>query len=281
MFHAGTNESEGVCRRILFPFLKTPKISFLERKIFESQLCDETMQIEFRFQKVVSAMIEDLEARCITPCDLLCKLVAVQTPQELRTVDNPELFRECYKDVENAKSMASAFIPISKYYSFFNYGIVEHIICEFDIDKACLDEYKKKLEEFCKRRVGECPFNSLGVQSTGDSRLVFVLDCNFATYTLKSLIDFQRKMCEILRVAPHKLRVVEVSDECVKVVFAFPSCLVEVTFPLSSDQQKLLLGQDVQNVLCNDEVVFARYVQGFLEGSKHYSLLKPLPKIGE
>ena len=285
LFHAchatGANKSEGGCRRILFPFLKTPNMSFQKRKMFESQLCKETVQMEFRFQKVVSALIDTLKARRITPCDLMCKLVAVQTPQELRTVDKPKLFRECYNAIMNSKNMAFAFSTISKYYSFFNYGIVEHIICEFGIDKACLNEYKKELEEFCKRRVSECPFNSFGMEATGDSRLVFVLDSNFATYTVKSLIELQCELCKILRVAPHELRVVAVSDECVKVAFAFPSRLVEITFPLSSDQQKLLLSQDVENVLCNDKVVFARYVQGFLEGSKRYSLLKPLPKIGE
>ena len=253
-----------------------------DRRLLEGRLKRETQLMESRFQKVITSTMQALEAQGCTPNELMRRILAVQTSEELVTENKPKPFMDCHIEIANARNLDFAFLSISRYFSFFNYGIIEHIICEFGFDKACLNEYKEKFKEFCLRRVSECPINALGTQVKGDVPVVFVLDRSFKNYTLNALTLFQSDICKILDVTTFELRFLNAYDECVKLVFTFPSCLVGKVFPLSIDKQKLLMIHDVQKVMCNNEVVFARYLHEFLETRKQYSLLKSsLPKIGE
>ena len=269
-------------KRPQFPYLKTPGMSGNDRRLLEGRLKLETLLMESHFQKVVTSTVQALEAQGCTPNELIRRMLAVQTSEELVTENKPKPFMDCHIEIANALDLDSAFLSIRRYFSFFNYGIIEHIICEFGFDKACLNEYKEKFKEFCLRRVSECPINALGTQVKGDVPVVFVLDHSFENYTLNALTLFQCEICKIFDVTTFELRILNACDECVKLVFTFPSCLVGKVFPLSIDKQKLLLIHDVQKVMCNNEVVFERYVHEFLETRKQYSLLKSsLPKMGE
>ena len=70
------------------------------------------------------------------------------------------------------------FYILDKYYSFYNYGIIEKIIGWFGTpeDKERLQIYTENFKRFCKRRTFECPPDIFGPIDKGKTNLVIKVE---------------------------------------------------------------------------------------------------------
>jgi len=168
-------------------------------------------------------------------------------------VTNTPVFRECQKELRNAKSINDVFFSIQDFFSFFNYKIIEHIIAVFGTndDQKEVQKYKETFERYCKRRVFECPPHIYGSRSeSGHACLVVKKDDVLSNFSMNELRVFQYKLYRILQVTEHTLQLLSVEEGCLQLTFQIPSFLQHLIFPLSEDQQKSLKVEGVLMLMC-------------------------------
>jgi hypothetical protein len=137
------------------------------------------------------------------------------------------------------ETMRDLFSQISKHISFFDYELVKFLIRNLGSHnlKKKLEKYKKMFNEYCKRRVIECPDDAFGDVHESEKLIKLKTDKDMEKLTVEELKKLQYQISSVL--GQRVLRLLRVEEGCVQLTFRM-TC---EEFTLNSKQQ-----QDLRNV---------------------------------
>ena len=243
--------SQPTARMSGLPFLDAENLKDWEKDTLKGRLLEESEDMMFAFQKLVTITSRSLTQRQVTPDDLMECLTALGGLEpSLKVKTTP--FDNRWEEMEKAGSIRQCINIIRDYLSFFNYRTIEHIIegLGTDKDRSELKRYKEKLAEYCRRRVFECPPKVFGLPSKSDHFAVVKLDGKLEQYTLEQIQRFQSKLSNIISIPQYALQLISVERGCMLLTFQIPSVMKELVFPLSADQEKYLQTEGVLWLKC-------------------------------
>ena len=248
------------------PYLDACGLTEVQKGILIGRLLDESQEMLFAFQYLLSTARRSLIQQHIPPEDLVAELLSLDALDPVLNKANVSdthtpVFRECQKELQNAKSINDVFFAIHDYFSFFNYKIIEHIIAVFGTkdDRKEVQNYKETFERYCKRRVFECPPHIYGSRSeSGHVCLVVKKDNVLNNFSMNELNVFKYKLCRILKVTEYIPQLLSVEEGCLQLTFQIPSFLQHLIFPLSEDQEKSLKVEGVLMMTCGDYILPAQ-----------------------
>ena len=131
---------------------------------------------------------------------------------------------------------------LTKYWSFLDYGNLEHIVEEIcgEEDQKRMKEYTVELKKFCERRVSEFPSGSLGNDSKHPGMEKLYVTLNLNDPFLKRIKDLKVVFANILGCPASKLVLQNIESGSVLVTFLITTTLGSKMFERSSltDEQK-------------------------------------------
>ena len=145
------------------------------------------------------------------------------------------------------KSLAEVFNHLSDFVSFFNFDLVKLLTHHFGSPamKKKLKKYKKRFQNYSKRRVCECPKDAFGKAKKSDKIYKIKTDEVLETFTVGDLNKLEH---EIRKILGHKLlRLLKVEDGCIELTFRVFNCN---DFDISEDQKQALSDLGALSVTC-------------------------------
>lgn len=251
---SGIGSSSGISD---YPLLDAKQLTKDQKEELEARLTIEYENITDLYSELTEQIISSLVIRNVTPKDLAIVLMNLNAYTVVKD-DNPKqpLLRDCLDKIREASSLNDAFYTLHPYGSFFDCHIISRIVnsnlCTND-DRDKLNQYTKRLDDYCKRNIFECPCL---VNSDVDSDLP---NCKLAlkvgnivssSFTGNALTKFQAKIAMSLGIEVHTLIVRSVEAGCVKLTFQIPRFVAEAIFPLPSEVISSLKLLGVMNVVC-------------------------------
>lgn len=215
--------------------------------------CD-TISINDAFATLVSETRDSMGIRVEVK-----KLVATLT------CSKTNLTEEVCQEVKKAKSVSEVFVHLNRFWSWFNYHLLESIIDDLgdQDDYKRLAEYKQKFAEYGKRRVFELPSDGYRGTSCDNNNdhveLAVKVDRVWENYYVKDADTFRSSLATVLGVRKHHLRLIAVHEGCILLTFLVPCSVAQTVFPLSHSQEKQLDDDGVVKLECDG------YTHGRLE----------------
>ena len=229
-----------------FPFLKLPaEMSEDARETLYGRLSTEHREMQRKFQRLVTSTRKGVAEKGVTP-EQLSDEICCQTYETQIEKVSKKLLSDSQEEIRKSKSINDAFFLMRNHYSFFNYELIEEIITIFDLDRSHLSAFEEELRGFCERRVHEFPAKAYGTAMSTDSKLIIILDSEFDKYTMNSLRSFRHRLGKIFKVSSAVIRLIEVFEGSIQIVFAISSSLVDQILPLSEEQEKSLRDEGVK-----------------------------------
>ena len=235
-----------------FTYLNTGKLSSQARIALESKLLKDSDSIMSEFGDLIHHTITSISSS-VSVKELRSRLSSLGAYRPTR--DPVPLLRNQLDEIERAEDVPSVFCILDKYYSFFNYGIIEKLIGWFGTpeDKERLETYTENFKRFCKRRTFECPPDIFGhTVDKGMTNLVVKVEESWDPSEGCSLENIRRlcnSLAEILEVEPETLYLCQINQGCVELLFQVPS-FIEDIFPLSKEQERSLTSVGVTRLTC-------------------------------
>lgn len=202
------------------------------------KLKDETEKIERRFACLVHDLKMDMEKT-----SKLKDVLIVLSNFGSKDRNFESLLKDC-------PNLAEVFIRISKFISFFDYGLIKLLAHKFgsSSSKKKLKKYKQKFQEYAKHRVCQCPSSAFSDASqTSETVYAIKTEKDINTLTLEELGKLQYEMNKILG---HKLlRLLHIKEGCVELIFR---TLEDDEFSVSEEQKQDLRKLGVLNINYGD-----------------------------
>ena len=216
-----------------YPYLPVTTLSKSEKEDLIQKLSYDTTNIIKCFADLLSNTSESLKKRQVT----VTRLVKVSLDFGAYESGRNEvpLLKEDETKLEKATTIDSAFIILRKHVSFFNHGILQHIIQHLgdENDQGKFDEFSGKFTAYCERRVFEAPpaiFCPSGSEKSGRNQFV-VLASQHLIKTLTDVNSARIRIATLLGLAVSTLRLEKIDIGSVILVFSIPGMLNNV-FPL-------------------------------------------------
>ena len=202
--------------------------------ILEGRLYNEFQLITKSFSRFNSAVCQSLIDRNKTVKELARVLRDLRAFQPSRP-DIP-LLRDKFNEIKAAEDIDDVFDILADYVSFFSFHITEHIVESLGTsdDKRLLTEYKKKLEDYCKRNIFECP--SYSAPKQGVAELVMKVEEGIEKYNMKHLAELISHVSKVISVSQHTLQLCSVEKGCVQLNFQIPDFVKYYIFPLLEEK---------------------------------------------
>ena len=155
-------------------------------------------------------------------------------------------------EVNDFKNMDQLFTNISKYWSWYNYDLLERLIKKFGDreDETKLKEYLNKFTLFLEKRLPKSQDSfSFGTRCRrGQKRLLLKVDKDWEI-PLEQIRKLHHKIAEILQVRPHVLYFSSVSKGCICLEFLVPESMA---IPLCALQKEALVAIGVFRLECGE-----------------------------
>ena len=255
-----------------FPYLKLSGLSPEQQEGLRIRLCVESEDIMHKFWRLHSRVYESLRKQNIPVGRLVAHLLSLHAFDPVyKDLQKPAL-QSFIKELRSAGSIEDVLFIIRDYVSFFNYHVIEHIVegLGTNQDRAELQNYKREFDEYSKRRVYECPPEYGPKSDAQHVDLVVKVDSVFEEFTVKELKKFQYRLGRIFCVSPQSvLRLCQVEEGCLQLIFQVPSFVQQVIFPLSSEQEIAVAAEGVIRLTCGD-YQFSDKVCSFLLVTCHW-----------
>ena len=189
--------------RLTFPCLILSQLTKEQKHQLSHQLYAESIDMVNKFQYLFSATTESLKKREISVKELLCVLVGLGPLPPVYKDLNLQEFRRHFPELTKSKKIDEAMLVISNYCSFFNFGMIEHIINKLGTmqDEKNLTEYKEQFNAYVMRRTFECP-SEVGTVSEGLATMFVTLDQTFENCTVTVLGLFAENLRKVLKISP-------------------------------------------------------------------------------
>ena len=237
-----------------FPYLKVSGLSLEQQEGLRIRLCVESEDIVRKFGHLHSRMYESLRERKVPVDRLVAHLLSLGAFDPVHKESQKPALQTFFQELRNARSIEDVLYIIRNCISFFNYHVIEHIVNELgtDQDRTELQNYEREFDEYSKRRVYECP-PVYGPKSDADHvDLVMKVDSVYEEFTVKELKKFQYRL-RTLHVSPQSvLRLCQVEEGCLQLIFQVLSFVQQEIFPLSSEQESSLAAEGVIRLTCGD-----------------------------
>ena len=236
-----------------FSYLNIGSLSSKARVALESRLLKDSDNIMSEFGDLIHHTVNSIASK-VSVKELRIRLSSLGAYRPTR--DPVPLLRNQMDEIERAEDVLSVFCILDKYYSFFNYGIIEKLIGWFGTpeDKERLQTYTESFKRFCKRRTLECPPDIFGhTVDKGKTDLVVKVEESWDPMEGCSLENVRRlcnKLADILEVEPETLYLRQINKGCVELLFQVPSFVEEDIFPLSMEQERSLTSIGVTRLTC-------------------------------
>ena len=244
-----------------FPYLKVSGLTPEQQEGLSIRLCVESEDIVHKFWRLHSRVYESLRERSVPVGRLVAHLLSLRAFDPVYKDSKKPALQSFIKQLRSAGSIEDVLFIIRDYFSFFNYHVIEHIVegLGTDQDRAELQNYKTEFDEYSKRRVYECP-PEYGPKSDAEHvDLVVKVDSVFEEFTVKELKKFQYRLVRIFCVSSQSvLRLCQVEEGCLQLIFQVPSFVQQEIFPLSSEQESALAAEGVIRLTCGDNQFTAK-----------------------
>ena len=246
------SESNGIAAEVAklsFPHIKDVAPDDRMREELEQRLRVESKDIIQEFRILRNKFFDSLEERKIT----VGKLV-----EYLEEEIDDHLQQQVINSFEDVKNF------IKRISSFYDYQLIKYMIrlTGTEKDKDQLEEYEKAFLYYAKRRIYECP-STFGNLDDAGSELHVKLDSKYDGCNLEQLKEFQYRLCSILRISVYVCRLKSIEKGCLFLTFMIPHHVQETTFPLSAEQETVLIELKVLQIVCGD------YQQHFNKQGSH------------
>ena len=148
--------------------------------------------------------------------------------------------------------MDQLFTNISKYWSWYNYDLLENLIKRVGDkeDETKLKKYLDKFTSFLKQRLPKSQDSfSFGTRCRrGQKQLLIKVD-EYWEIPLAQIRELHHKIAEILQVSPHVLYFSSVSKGCICLEFLVPEAMA---IPLRESQEEALVAIGVFRLECGE-----------------------------
>ena len=236
-----------------FPYLNLGGLTHKQQEELKGRLRFESREIMMQFQELVSATIRSLITRNVPLDELVSHVMTLGAFDPVFKESQVPLFQYCFQRLESADTIPKIFLILKDYFSFFNYDIIGHIITVLgtEEDKANLQSYKNKFDQYAKRRIYECGPHFGPVSDTNHADVFVKVDSRYDNYTVEEIKGFCNKLSDVLQVSSQGvLRLCRVEKGCVQLMFQVPSFVQQEIFPLSKEQEKVLSAEGVVSLTC-------------------------------
>ena len=238
-----------------FPYLKVNGLTPEQQERLKTRLCVESEDIVHKFWRLHSRVYESLCERNVPVDKLVTHLLSLCAFDPVYKGSQKPALQTFFQELQNAGSIEEVLFIIRDYISFFNYRVIEHIVDGLgtDQDKVELQNYKKEFNEYAQRRIYECPpvYGPMSIAEHAD--LVVKVDSVYENFTVKQLKNFEHRLSQIFCVSPQSgLRLCQVEEGCLQLIFQVPSFVQQEIFPLSSEQERALAAEGVIRLTCGD-----------------------------
>ena len=236
-----------------FPYLNVGELSRRDTFALQSRLLRESDDIMSKFGDLIHHTINSISSS-VRVKELRSRISSLGAYRPTR--DQVPLLLNQLDEIERAEDVPSVFCILDKYYSFFNYGIIEKLIGWFGTpeDKERLETYTENFKRFCKRRTFECPPDIFGhTVDKGKTNLVMKVEESWDPgegCSLENILRLCNSLADILEVEPETLYLCRIDKGCVELLFQVPSFVEEVLFPLSMKQERFLASLGVARLIC-------------------------------
>ena len=236
-----------------FPCLNTSELTPEQQERLKIRLCVESDDIERKFWHLYSRVYESLRERNVPVDRLVTHLLSLRAFEPVSKDSQKPLLQTFFQELRSARSIEEVLWVIKDYFSFFNYHVIEHIVVELgtDQDKVELQNYEKEFDQYSKCRIYECPpvYGSMSKDNHAD--LVLKVDSVYEDFTVKQLKKFQCRLSRILHISSQSgLRLCQVEEGCLQLIFQVPSFVQQEIFPLSIEQKRKLAAKGVMKLTC-------------------------------
>ena len=216
-----------------YPYLQISTLSKNDREDLIQKLSHDNAQIIKCFANLLSSTSESLKKRQI-PVTQLVKVSLDYGAYESATNEVP-LLKEDESKLEQATLIDGVFIILRKHMSFFNHGILQHIIEHLgdENDRSKFSDFYCRFTVYCERRVFKAPptmFCPSGSEKSGRKQFV-VLASHYLIKTLADVNSARSKIATLLGLAVSTVRLEKIDIGSVILVFSIPGMLNNV-FPL-------------------------------------------------
>ena len=238
-----------------FPYLKVSGLTPKQQEQLRIRLCVESEDIVHKFWRLHSRVYESLREQNVPVGRLVAHLLSLHAFDPVYNDSQKPALQSFIKELRSAESIEDVLFIIRDYFSFFNYRVIEHIVegLGTDRDRVELQNYERDFDEYSKRRVYECPPEYGSKSDTEHVDLVVKVDSVFEEFTVKELKKFQYRLGRIFCVSPQSdLRLCQVEEGCLQLIFQVPSFVQQEIFPLSSEQERALAAEGVIKLTCGD-----------------------------
>ena len=238
-----------------FPYLNTSGLTPEQQERLKIRLCVESEDIERKFWHLHSRVYESLRERNVPVDRLVTHLLSLRAFDPVSKESQKPLLQTFFRELRSAGSIEEVLWIIKDYFSFFNYHVIEHIVVELgtEQDRVELQNYEKEFDQYSKRRIYECPPVYGSKSNAGHADLVVKVDSMYEEFTVKELKKFQCRLSRIFCVTPQSvLRLCQVEEGCLQLIFQVPSFVQQEIFPLSSEQESALAAEGVIRLTCGD-----------------------------
>lgn len=149
---------------------------------------------------------------------------------------------------------------LNEFWSFFDYGLLDHITHKFGtaIDRDNLEKYKQNLAEYSQRRLFECPAN-IAAPAKENEKMLVLKRRDRRTFLSDLTLNEVKIFCGIFKKqmdmdeCDMRLISYERDDQSLELTFAILSSVSDGLFPLSDDKKEKLEYLDVWLLECEDE----------------------------
>ena len=227
-----------------YPYIDLTQLEEDERKDLVQVLNRNTDEIKQEFRKLLESTIVSLnkDNNISTERFAGCALnIVVNNSSEAPIT----LLKVHEQELQNAKSIDAIFNVLILHMSFFNYGILTHVITNLgsNADKTLLDEYNTKFNNFCKLRVFEVSPLQVGMNNAekcGRKKFVVLLTKHDKEATLMDIDRAVEKLANLFDLKRLALSIDMIDSGSVLVVISLPTFITNKVFPLDSNSIKCL-----------------------------------------
>ena len=167
-----------------------------------------------------------------------------------------------YKVLAGLYSTGEAMGNLNEYWSFLDYGLLEHITQKFGspTDRESLDKYKESLADYSRRRLFQCPSN-FGPPAKENEKTLVLKRKDRRTFlsdlTLNEVQIFSSIFKKSMDVDDCAMRLIsyERDDQSLELSFAILSSVSADLFPLSEEKKEKLDYLDVWLLECEEDSI--------------------------
>ena len=213
-----------------FPCLNKSELSLCEEDILIQRLTNESEKIKIKFIRLVKST------------ELWLNTKSRYSPHKLKKILK-------HSDLSDALDFESILDKLddSNVWSWFSFDYLKRIIllCSTEGFELFPDfiEYEKDFDAFCRRSVFECPNLIANYEPLSQVPLfVKLADEEFNNPSLSDLEKkFKTALATIIEVEPRHLILLTYQDGCTQLIYSLPRAVAKKAFPLSQEQQEMLL----------------------------------------